>query len=74
MPKSRRSGSRALPISWVAAFTAVFACFIPSLIVAGRDHNAFILSITIPAMAVLLVLDVAALLLMRKAGVTKSGH
>ena len=74
MTKTRKSIPRVLPLIWIAAFTAVFAAFIPSLVIAGRDHNTFILSIVIPAMAVVLVLDVAALLLMRRARIAKNSN
>jgi hypothetical protein len=66
MPKPRKSKSRALPIIWIGAFSIVFACFVPSVVLAARDNNAFILSIAIPAMVILLVLDGIALAVMHK--------
>lgn len=66
MPKPKMSNSRTLPIILIAAFTAVLASLIPSVVLAARDNNTFILSIAIPAMLVLLVFDGVALALMRK--------
>lgn len=67
MPKPRKPKSRALPMIWIAAITAVFACFIPSLVIAARDNNTFIFSIAIPAMFILLVLDGIAIAMLRRA-------
>lgn len=67
MPKSRKSIPRVLPLISVAAF-------IPSLVIAARGNNTYILSMVIPAIAVVLVFDVVALLLMRKAKVVGSGR
>ena len=74
MPKPRKPIPRVLPLIWVVAFSAVFAAFIPSLVIAGRDHNTFTLSIVIPAMVVVFVLDTVALLLMCKANAVGRGR
>lgn len=57
MKKPNKSQPLTLLIVCIAALTAAFACFIPSLVLAVRDNNTFILSIVIPAMLVLLVVE-----------------
>ncbi len=43
--------------SLVASFTATIAGLIPSATIAGREGNTFMLSIIIPAMIVILIVD-----------------
>lgn len=72
MTKSKKSKTRVLPIILIAASTAVLASLIPSAVLAARDNNTFILSMVIPAMFILLVIDGVAIALMRKARVVNS--
>jgi hypothetical protein len=64
-PTSTRQ-SVVLPIVFIAAFTAILLSFVPSVVLAARDNNTFVLSFAIPAMIVVVVLDGVAIALLRK--------
>ena len=64
MPNLKKSKPRVPPIIWIAAVSAIFAGLIPSVVIAGRENNGFIMSIAIPVMIVLLIVDGIAIALM----------